>query len=63
MNDRYIQMKSQYDHLSSCVQDFQSKLYQRKGCKNELKDDPSDPDPNSTDDIVELIIDDESMTS
>ena len=62
LNNQYIEMKTQYDHLSSCVQEFQSKLYQRKGCKNELKDNPSDRDPNSTDDIVELIIDDDPMT-
>lgn len=63
LNNQYIQMKSQYDHLSCCVQDFQSKLCQRKGFKTELKDDPSDGDPNSSDDIVELIIINEPMTS
>ncbi len=59
-------MKKQYDHISSCVKDFQSKLYQRKRLKTELKEDninKFDGENNdSNDDIVEVIIDYSKMS-
>ena len=58
-------MKSHYEHLSSCIQEFQTKVYQRKnGCKLELKEsDSHDEQHNSSDDIIEVIMEKEGMVS
>lgn len=62
LNHQYNQIKSHYEHVSSCVQEFQTKLYQRKGvCKIEMKD--KDEQHNSSDDIIEVIIENDGMTS
>lgn len=53
-------MKKQYEHITSCVKEFHSKLYQKKRLKTELKEDllnKSDEENNdSNDDIVEVIM-------
>jgi len=48
-------MKRQYDHVSSCIKDFQSKLYQRKRFKTEVKEDNCHEE---NDDIIEVIMED-----
>ncbi len=65
LNSQYIRMKKQYDHISSCVKDFHSKLYQRKKFKTESKEEmmnTSDRENNdSNDDIIEVIMQIEPM--
>lgn len=64
LNDQYTRVKKQYDHVSSCIKDFQSKLYYRKRLKTERKDEPlnrsnekcSENSHDSNDDIVEIVM-------
>lgn len=60
LNNQYTRMKKQYEHITSCVKDFHTKLYQKKRLKTELKDEimnKSDGENNdSNDDIVEIIM-------
>jgi archaellum component FlaC len=57
LNNEYTRMKRQYDHVSSCIQDFQSKLYHHKRLKTEVKEDVNE----ESDDIVEVIMEDVPM--
>jgi hypothetical protein len=45
-------MKKQYDHILSCIDDFHTKLYQKKRLKTELKEENEE----NNDDIVEVIM-------
>jgi hypothetical protein len=62
LNSQYIRIKKQYDHVSLCIKDFHSKLYQRKRLKTEMKqevntksDGGNDEFNNdSSDDVVEI---------
>ncbi|CAF4749492.1 unnamed protein product [Rotaria sp. Silwood1] len=64
LNNKYINVKKQYEHLSSCIKDFHAKLYPKKRLKSELKDDAinkSDREGrnksnDSNDDIVEIVM-------
>ncbi|CAF0781768.1 unnamed protein product [Rotaria sordida] len=64
LNNQYILMKKQYEHLSSCIKDFYEKLYPSIELKSELKEDnmnKSDQENNkkannSNDDIMEIIM-------
>lgn len=70
LNTQYIRMKKQYEHVSSCIRDFHTKLYPKKRLKTDSKDNtsPSDrknegKDQNSNDDIVEISMQSEPMNS
>ena len=64
LNIQYIHLKRQYDHLSSCIKDFQSNLYQRKRFKTEMKEEVSNQlNDDDNDDIVEVIMEDEPIAS
>jgi len=58
LNNQFIRLKKHYDHMSSCIKDFHSKLYQRKKLKTDVKDgiitkaDGENTDTN--DDIIEV---------
>jgi predicted nucleic acid-binding Zn-ribbon protein len=54
LNNEYTRMKQQYDHVNSCIHDFQSKLYHRKHLKTEVKEDVDE----DSDDIIEVIMED-----
>ncbi len=62
-------MKKQYEHLTTCIKDFHSKLYQRKKLKTELKEDHNnksdgekhDSTNDGNDDVVEIIMQVEPM--
>ncbi|CAF0893037.1 unnamed protein product [Rotaria sp. Silwood1] len=64
LNNKYINVKKQYEHLSSCIKDFHAKLYPKKRLKSELKEDTikkSDREGrnksnDSNDDIVEIVM-------
>ncbi|CAF0781787.1 unnamed protein product [Rotaria sordida] len=64
LNNQYVRMKKQYEHLSSCIKDFHAKLYPKKRLKSELKEDnmnKSDRENtnktnDSNEDIVEIIM-------
>jgi hypothetical protein len=54
-------MKKQYEHMSSCVKDFYSKVYPRKKFKTELKEEHCNKTDGETmndsnDDIVEIFM-------
>ncbi|CAF1020731.1 unnamed protein product [Adineta steineri] len=60
LNNQYLHMKKQYEHMSSCIKDFHSKLYQKKRIKTELKEDISNKTndtamDDSSDDVIEII--------
>ncbi|CAF4513867.1 unnamed protein product, partial [Rotaria sp. Silwood2] len=71
LNNQYMRMKKQYEHLSSCIKDFHAKLYPKKRLKPEVKDDnmnKSDRGSNSksndsNDDIVEIIMQEDPIVS
>ncbi|CAF5010720.1 unnamed protein product, partial [Rotaria sp. Silwood1] len=62
LNNKYMNVKKQYEHLSSCIKDFHAKLYPKKRLKSELKDDTinksdresSNKSNDSNDDIMEI---------
>jgi hypothetical protein len=60
-------MKKQYDHMSSCIKDFHSNLYQKKRLKTEIKEDTNNKsygeNNDSNDDIIEVIMQTEPMVS
>jgi len=71
LHNQYIRMKKQYEHMSSCIKDFHSKLYPRKRLKTELKDEVinrsdganGDMSNDSCDDVVEIIMQVDPVTS
>ena len=63
-------MKKQYDHVSSCIKDFHSKLYPKKRSKSKVKEHPNksargdDVKTNdSNDDVVEIVMQVDPMMS
>ena len=64
LHSQYSRVKRHYEHMSACVKEFHSKLYQRKRLKTEAKDDVVRPGENghtgtnfdSNDDVVEIIM-------
>jgi len=67
LNNQYIRVKKQYDHMSSCIKDFHLKLYQKKRLKTEIKEDTDNKfdgeNNDSNDDIIEVIMQTEPMVS
>jgi phage shock protein A len=71
LNSHYLRVKKQCEHITSCIKDFHSKLYQRKKLKTEVKDEfnnKSDGERNDStndgnDDIIEIIMQAEPMIS
>ncbi|UJR10525.1 hypothetical protein I4U23_014728 [Adineta vaga] len=61
LNNQYSFMKKKYEHISSCVKDFHSKLYPRKKLKIESKEQNNskmngETMDDSNDDIVEIVM-------
>ena len=64
LHGQYSRVKRHYEHMSACVKEFHSKLYQRKRLKTEAKDDALRTAENghaatnydSNDDVVEIVM-------
>lgn len=57
LNNQYLLMKRKFEHISSCVKDFHSKLYPRKRVKTESKEERSSQlMDDSNDDVVEIVM-------
>ncbi|CAF2272640.1 unnamed protein product [Rotaria magnacalcarata] len=64
LNNQYVRMKKHYEHVSSCIKDFHTKLYPKKRLKTETKDENinksgrvnENKSNDSNNDIVEIIM-------
>ena len=65
LHSQYSRVKRHYEHMSACVKEFHSKLYQRKRLKTEAKDDAvprtgengnAGANYDSNDDVVEIVM-------
>ncbi|CAM4888880.1 unnamed protein product [Rotaria socialis] len=64
LNNQYIRMKKQYEHVSSCIKDFHTRLYPKKRLKTETKDENinksgrvnENKSNDANDDIVEIVM-------
>ncbi|CAF4560215.1 unnamed protein product [Rotaria sp. Silwood2] len=63
LNNQYIRIKKQYEHLSLCIKDFHAKVYPNQQLKPESKEENNNKTNDSNEDVVEITMQVEPILS